>query len=678
MRRLLLSTGLVLAAAVGAAGAIQFDFEAETLEGQDLGVSGVAVTLDSGSGAFALRIDTLTAGRGTTFRDIEILCARGRLDLDNLGLVCDDARVSLDHPLVKLRQTRASLRWQANVGGGIELHDAPLFGDSLSLQAHPEAGRWRIEASAPAVDAAELGALLPGPGFMLAGDLRLEALVIVGEDAVQIQLEASPRALDFQDADARYLGQGLEGALSLEIRNDGGHWLGSLEGRLNKGEMLFPAAYVQPEAAHPLMLSATLAAPGDLSSLEVRDYRLGQQPWVQLSGSGEIGLAAAAPVVRRLEAILKPLPLDAAYQRYLAPLFVHPLAGALELAGEVGGRLRLENGRLAKASLSAKGVSAAAETENTRLALEDLDAGLELGRGGRGSGHIDWRGAQLFDFDIGAAHLPFRFHDNGLALLQRTVIPLFDGSLQIGALTYDWSATPGRLTLDAVLTPVSMERVSRALGWIPMQGQLSGVIPSVTLSGGELAVDGALLMQVFDGNVVIRHLRVSDLFGYWPILEADAQCRDLDLELLTGTYEFGRITGRIDGDVAGLRLENWRPTAFDARFASSEVDDSSRKISQKAVGSIVSLSGSGMPAVLSRGFLRFFDEFRYARLGIACRLRNGVCEMDGVEPAEKGYYLVKGGGIPRIDVIGFNRSTDWEVLVDRLIAVTKAGPPVIE
>ncbi len=50
--------------------------------------------------------------------------------------------------------------------------------------------------------------------------------------------------------------------------------------------------------------------------------------------------------------------------------------------------------------------------------------------------------------------------------------------------------------------------------------------------------------------------------------------------------------------------------------------------------------------------LKFFDDYRYDRIGIACRLENDVCTMSGIEPAGMGFYLVKGRGVPRIDIIG--------------------------
>ena len=89
-------------------------------------------------------------------------------------------------------------------------------------------------------------------------------------------------------------------------------------------------------------------------------------------------------------------------------------------------------------------------------------------------------------------------------------------------------------------------------------------------------------------------------------------------------------------------------------------------------------SGGSVTAALQGGFLRFFDSFRYERLGLSCRLANDVCHMDGVAPAETGYYIVKGSGLPRIDVIGNQRRVAWTRLVRQLAAITESGELVIE
>ena len=50
------------------------------------------------------------------------------------------------------------------------------------------------------------------------------------------------------------------------------------------------------------------------------------------------------------------------------------------------------------------------------------------------------------------------------------------------------------------------------------------------------------------------------------------------------------------------------------------------------------------------------------------QLRDEVCLMSGLEPAQTGYYLVKGRGLPRIDIIGNAGRVDWTQLVAQIAA----------
>jgi hypothetical protein len=49
------------------------------------------------------------------------------------------------------------------------------------------------------------------------------------------------------------------------------------------------------------------------------------------------------------------------------------------------------------------------------------------------------------------------------------------------------------------------------------------------------------------------------------------RARDLDLELVTRTFEVGTITGKLEVRRAGLELFAWTPQAFDARLETPRV-----------------------------------------------------------------------------------------------------------
>ena len=655
---------------------LTIEFDTEALAGRGISLEGLSARLAWPAGFLELAVQRLQLGEGSPLSDVRLECLGFELDATR-GLGCDEGRLSFDHPLASARDMPVSLHWHPDHGGDVHFAEVPLAGRAVSAQIRRREDAWAVTVEASGTDLSAVGAALPITGLEISGQADVHAeLEIAAGHLRHIDVKIVHNETRFQDATAAYLGEGLAGRVTLTMEDIGERWQGSLEGRWISGEVLTPVAYLQTTSANPLTVSARMTAKNRGSGIDLESFRVTQRPWINIDGRAGLDLSSP-PLVRQLEARLADMDAGAAYARYFEPVMIHPLLTALQLSGRAAGRVRLKNGKLTGLQIELQDLAATAETDTARFSVAGLDSQVDLGPGTTQSGTVQWQSARVYDFAIGAARFPLAFGENTLATRATVTIPVLDGALEIERFALDWNRTPPDITFDALLLPVAMEEVTRALGWIPMKGQLSGVLPRVAISRGALQVGGNLLVQVFDGTVVVRNLKTSDLFGYWPVLTADAECAQLDLEMLTGTYEFGRITGRVDGVVEGLRLENWRPTAFDARFETTPGDRSRHRISQRAVDNLTSLSG-GPTGALSRTFLRFFDEFNYDRLGIACRLRNGVCQMDGVEAAETGYYLVKGGGIPRIDVIGFNRSIDWDLLVGRLLAITESGPPLIE
>jgi hypothetical protein len=138
--------------------------------------------------------------------------------------------------------------------------------------------------------------------------------------------------------------------------------------------------------------------------------------------------------------------------------------------------------------------------------------------------------------------------------------------------------------------------------------------------------------------------------------------------MLTQTFSFGSILGRFDADVHGLELRGWQPVRFDARVASSP-GDYRRSISRGALQDISSLGGAAGGAAVRASPAGLFNNFDYERIGFGCALRDNICHFEGLESADKGYVIVKGSGLPRVQVIGYNREIDWNLLVSRIRAV---------
>jgi hypothetical protein len=290
---------------------------------------------------------------------------------------------------------------------------------------------------------------------------------------------------------------------------------------------------------------------------------------------------------------------------------------------------------------------------------------------------LRWSGGFVYGIPFGAARVHLDARGDRWTLAKPVSLPLLDGTLEIDTLEFgDFTAGDDALLFDARLTPVSMRELSRALDWPPLSGQLSGALPRLSHADGVLALGGELTAEVFSGVVAIRELRIQRPLQPRARLQAEVELQGLELAELTEALSFGLMTGRLDGYVRGLDMIDWAPVAFDARLHTATGDRTRKRISQRAVDNIANLGGGGA-GVLSTGFLRFFEDFSYDAFALGCRLERDVCEMSGLENRDEGYVILRGRGLPRIDVMGFARRVSWSALVEQLAGILDSEGPEV-
>ncbi|MCB1734429.1 MAG: hypothetical protein H6981_10040 [Gammaproteobacteria bacterium] len=394
---------------------------------------------------------------------------------------------------------------------------------------------------------------------------------------------------------------------------------------------------------------------------------------VSLTASGTLTPSFAPQAVTVDIAELK---LGQTYTRYAQPLLVGGSLADLDLAGNLTGQVRLDDKGLSRLRLALP--RADFDDRKGRIGIYGMQADIDWQRDRVRESRLAWNSAHFQALDLGA--IDWRVQGDGRALTLRPParLPILDGALQIDTLKVSGLDGDPEGRFEGFLEPIDMQALSHAFAWPSMEGKLSGMIPIVSYQDKRVKVGGVLLMRLFDGNITLRDLEMIDPLGIAPVVTGNLEMKSLDLDTLTRTFAFGNIQGRLDGWVRGLRMVNWQPIEFDAGFITPEDDDSRHRISQKAVDNLTSLGG--VSGALSRTFMRFFESFSYDRLGLTCRLRNSVCDMGGVLPAGDGssYYIVKGGGLPRIDVVGFAQRVDWPTLLERLQRVTSGGGPQIQ
>ena len=621
-----------------------------------------------------------------SYQDLSIVCSRGFIETRRIS--CESGKLTLPEPL--LDESEMSLGFELDrVSGRLKgrLGAISAAAGSLDLDFQLEGDQWALQAKGRGLQLSRLLDLWPPlrgqlADWDLAGVVALEAqLAGTGAEPAHGTWKANVSALSLSDAQGLYAGEGIAIRMDGKLDAAGAGWRVELALATDSGEILTPAFYLDA-ASHPLSVDGLLELEPKAGSLTLQDVTLRQPGLLKASLQGKLR-DAGPQSIEWLKLRVDPLQAGDFYRELLQPVLAGTPWGSFEMAGEVGLALDLAQGAM-RLDLGLQAFSIDDEESGAagkRLGLYDLSGQLHWAETAPvETSRLSWQAGHLLEnIELGAGELEFLAMGNALKLTRPARLPVLDGTLVVDRLELQALGSEAqKLEFDGLIEPISLAALSRALGWTPLSGKLSGMLPGLTYEQGLLSVDGVILMRVFDGDILIDQLQTRDLFGVYPQLRADVELRGLDLEGLTDTFAFGRITGRLDGYVRELRLEQWSPVSFDARFFTPPEDRSRRRISQQAVDNISNLGGAGMSGALARSFMRFFEEFSYKRIGIGCRLQNGICDMVGAGPAKQGYYLVEGSGIPRIDIIGFNTTADWEGLVDQLKQIATSGAPTVE
>ncbi len=498
---------------------------------------------------------------------------------------------------------------------------------------------------------------------------RVNAVVALDQrtSGIQASGQFDLAALGFDSPAGKLAAQGLGGGGRFVLSTADGPASIHLESTLRGGEVLLGPIYAKlPD--HAVQLSLDARAQGGAISIE--RLRMGDPDALQLKGAIAF-TAKGALASLNLSQLQLSLPM--AYQRYGQAWLASYGLRDMTVCGQLSATLDLRRDGLHAFTFDTTGLDLA--DADGRLAITGLKGGLDWSREGRRQATtLSWQRLGVYRLMHGPATSHWQ-SDNGVLSLQQPIrMSLLGGQLRISDL--DWApavANGQRLDTSMALAGVDMAAFSRAMGWPQFPGTLGGAITGLSIKGDQLALDGGLSLNVFGGFVDVTALTLQQPFGAHPVLAGNIALRQLDLGAITSVFDFGSITGPLDGHVNGLRLVNWQPVAFDAQLLASQ----GGRISQRAVNTLASVGGGGVAAGLQGAVLKLFNTFGYERIGLNCRLQGSVCHMSGLEPTADGYTIVDGRGLPHLNVIGHQAEVDWPTLIRRLKAAIDGNAPVV-
>lgn len=504
-------------------------------------------------------------------------------------------------------------------------------------------------------------------GRMTTGKVNADIALDILDGGMQAAGQFALDGVGFDSPGGKLAGEKVSGNGRLGIDSQASGTSLDVDATLRGGNLLLGPLYTALPA-HAVQLS--MGARSEKGALAIRRLRVTDPDALQIDGS--LGFTAHGDLDQlKLDHFNARLP--AAYERYGKGLLRAYGVNALRSQGEVTGHLAMD----------AKGPTAFAfQTGGLDLSLGDGQLGVDDLHGAidwsatedRPGTKLGWRALNVYRLPNGTAESTWCSTSGTLALQKPFAIPLLDGQLRVQGLALKPAAVSGeRLQTSLALTQVDMGALCRAFGWPEFKGTIGGAVPSLRYVDDRIELAGGLSLNVFDGFVDITGMTVSQPFSAAPVVAGNIALRKLDLALMTSVFDFGSITGRLDGALDDMRLIAWQPAAFKATLRA----DGGGRISQKAVNNLTSVGGGGIAGGLQGTVLKIFKTFGYKRIGLSCTLRNDVCSMGGLGPAKDGFTMVEGSGLPRLTVVGHQKEVDWPTLVRRLQTATQGDGPVV-
>ena len=668
---------LLLGLGVGAS--VEFELAVDDIQGADWGAQGLSVSLTEtspGRLAAAIQIRRLTLPEAYGSLDGLRLACPTLLYGDGAWECADGRLVLQDSPL---QAQDAGWHGSYRPGGDLRLTIPQLAvgQGAVALELGLKDGAWSARVEPYRVSALRLAQLSPDvelpAGWQISGHAS-GVLEVSGEDATLAGIDAELvfDQLNYASPDGTQAAEKLVLKVELGGRVKGPAW--AFDARLNwpRGALYSEPLFLDADQG-PIDARLTGSWEPDRQRLMLDGWSVQLAKTAYVSGTGRF----EAGELRDLTIAAQSDDAGSLYRRLLQPFLIGSAADDLDVVGRVGLVLHFDEQGIEQAGLELNGLGF--EDRRGRFSLDQSDGSVAWDRGaGVPVSHLAVSGAGLYRIPIGRFSIRAAFSGDRIELLEPIVVPVLGGEVALDSFLMSGALAAGaRPAWDASasLRDVSLEQLTQVLEWPPFGGVVTGQLREMRYADQVFTIGGGLDFSAFDGDVRVDDLSIQDPLGSVPILRANATLRGLSLEALTQTFSFGMIEGRLDGDLDDLQLVGWQPAHFSVHLYTPQGSDARRRISQRAVENLTEL-GSGIPAGLSASMLQVFDQFRYNSIDLRVSLDGEVAQLDGLARPDGGYYLVKGAGLPRIDVIGRNRSVAWRDLVKRLQQIQIEGAQI--
>jgi len=276
---------------------------------------------------------------------------------------------------------------------------------------------------------------------------------------------------------------------------------------------------------------------------------------------------------------------------------------------------------------------------------------------------ISWGGLNIKNINVYPA-----IQRNDLLFREDISLPVFGGEVALRHIKYNQILNPERsLFLSIDINGLDLGKLSAALALPRLNGNLSGAIHEAKFAGNNLSADGEIILKLFGGELRLHNFSINNLTGKTPSIKTSVDIKSINLGALTGAFEFGNISGIMNGYIKELMITDGQAEQFDASLESVRGKGTEQWISVDALENISVLGSGSSTSILNKGIYRLFKKYRYEKIGFKGSLRNDNLLLSGIQGEGGKQYLVKGGAIPpKVDVISYTQNISFREMVKRL------------
>ncbi len=497
-------------------------------------------------------------------------------------------------------------------------------------------------------------------------------------------------AAKFNSPDSAQIGENfsLSGAYDITSRAGDDAVAISSNVNVNTGELLWGKFFGDLRARKPgVAFDAVYFRKAD--RLECRRCNISLNDIGAVEMSGSIDRISAVPELH-LEAHSTNLSPGGFFDFFLRDTYnrQYPLLDQLALGGVVTFQTRLTG---ALSELAAEGELALKTGEirvkswNWQLGPLALNLPFQIHLADSGShsasasriGTLALEGARFGGQSIGPTKTTLSLQNNALRFHEPIRLALFGGAISLANLSWpDIIHNPKQLSFSFDCKRMELETLSQALDWPRFSGTLTGSIPEVRSIGDMLQSNGEIQADLFGGRIRMNKLEVANPFSSITSIKLNAALAGIQLERLSQTFAFGRISGILEGTIEDLVVTAGQPAQFRADLHSVD-RGTEQRISVEALNKITILSSGQNAGALYGGLAGFFDSFRYSKLGFRAVLLNDQLTLRGVETRGNEEYLVVGSFLPpTVNIISHTQNIAFSELLRRLQRINSNKPEV--